>query len=243
MIACNLHSRFPLQQQSTAPKSADNFVNSLKTSRDWSLTEFIAIISNDHVALCYHGEHRNCSSSRVCASKGKVVAASLPDQDSCAPQFLDWSQLPKYHANGFFKKIEQKNPSEELIAGAILHNTLEIGEFDATVRVWLPLTKLKNDSDIYQENSPTKFAWGGGIKGVFNGEHSFHFEPSQSISGGTLFTQREEFTGAFSFVMGENFVAKKMGMPAKTHAGWKKYNEDLKRWCEQMPSEASTGKA
>ena len=53
------------------------------------------------------------------------------------------------------------------------------------------------------------------------------------ISGGTSFTQREEFTGAFAFVMGENFLANKIGTPAKTHAGWKKFNEDLKTWCEQ----------
>lgn len=91
--------------------------------------------------------------------------------------------------------------------------------------------------DIYltcdQENSPTKFQWGGGLAGIFNGEHSFHFEPSKTTPGGTTFAQQEQFTGAFSFVMGENLVANKIGMPEKTHAGWKKYNEDLKRWCEQ----------
>jgi hypothetical protein len=71
------------------------------------------------------------------------------------------------------------------------------------------------------------------LAGVFNGEHSFSFEPSKTTPGGTTFTQREDFTGAFSFVMGESFVAQKVGYPAKTRAGWKKYNEDLKRWCEQ----------
>jgi hypothetical protein len=36
-----------------------------------------------------------------------------------------------------------------------------------------------------------------------------------------------------SFLMGDGFVAKKVGYPEKTHAGWQKYNRDLKKWCEE----------
>jgi hypothetical protein len=71
------------------------------------------------------------------------------------------------------------------------------------------------------------------VAGIFNGEHSFTFEPSKTTPGGTTFTQKEEFTGGFSFVMGEGFLAKKIGMPEKTRRGWQKYNQDLKKWCEQ----------
>jgi hypothetical protein len=65
------------------------------------------------------------------------------------------------------------------------------------------------------------------------GEHSFLFEPSKTTPGGTTFIQEEVFGGALGFVMGENAVARAIGVPEKTHKGWKKYNEDLKAWCEK----------
>jgi hypothetical protein len=45
--------------------------------------------------------------------------------------------------------------------------------------------------------------------------------------------QEEKFTGIFAFVMGDNFIARAIGIPEKTQKGWKKYNQDLKAWCER----------
>jgi hypothetical protein len=33
--------------------------------------------------------------------------------------------------------------------------------------------------------------------------------------------------------MGEGFIAKKIGIPEKTRTGWTKFNQDLKKWCEE----------
>jgi len=50
--------------------------------------------------------------------------------------------------------------------------------------------------------------------------------------GGTTFVNEESFTGALSFMMGDNIVARPLGMHAKTTHGFEKYNADLKVWCE-----------
>jgi hypothetical protein len=83
-----------------------------------------------------------------------------------------------------------------------------------------------------QENSPSRFAWKGGLSGIFVGDHAFFFKPSTETPGGTTFTQEEKFTGIMSFIMGANFVARSIGIPEKTKKGWTKYNQDLKAWCE-----------
>ncbi|KAI4697466.1 uncharacterized protein J4E84_000596 [Alternaria hordeiaustralica] len=69
-----------------------------------------------------------------------------------------------------------------------------------------------------EHNTPTSFAWTGSIPLLF--------------TGGTKFTQEEVFSGALSFLMGENAVARKFGFPEKTKKGWEGYNNDLKAWCE-----------
>lgn len=70
------------------------------------------------------------------------------------------------------------------------------------------------------------------MTGIFVGMHEFRFEPSTKNPGGTLFVQEEKFTGAFAFIMGDNVVAKWVGMRPKTVWGWAKYNKDLKAWVE-----------
>jgi hypothetical protein len=73
----------------------------------------------------------------------------------------------------------------------------------------------------------------GNLPGVFRGEHIFLFEASTTTPGGTTFTQKEEFTGLLSPLMGQNFVARAIGMHDGTKSGWAKYNLDLKKWCEE----------
>ena len=68
---------------------------------------------------------------------------------------------------------------------------------------------------------------------IFLGEHSFRFEPSKTIPGGTTFTQHEVFTGPFSFIMGDNMAGRLAGIHKTSTEGWAKYNQDLKKWCEQ----------
>ena len=77
------------------------------------------------------------------------------------------------------------------------------------------------------------FMWGGsGLLGTFNGDHAFHFKPSTVTPGGTTFVQEEKFTGMLTFVMGENIVARGVGFRENTEKGFKRFNADLKKWCE-----------
>jgi hypothetical protein len=83
-----------------------------------------------------------------------------------------------------------------------------------------------------QNNDPTVFTWRGNIPLLFGGDHSFRFEASETVSGGTTFTQEERFYGVLGFLMGENFIAKRAGFREKTLKGWERFNQDLKKWCE-----------
>jgi hypothetical protein len=79
-------------------------------------------------------------------------------------------------------------------------------------------------------NTPDRFAWKGSLPGIFSGAHSFIFKES---GDGTEFTQTEVFGGALGWIMGESWVAGKMGMREKTIRGWEGFNEDFKKWCEK----------
>jgi len=68
---------------------------------------------------------------------------------------------------------------------------------------------------------------------MFNGEHCFRFQPSTTTQGGTTFVHEEKFTGALSFLMGEGFFARWVGLRESTKKGFEGYNQDLKKWCEQ----------
>jgi hypothetical protein len=96
------------------------------------------------------------------------------------------------------------------------------------------LSSLKLAADISKYNTEKVFTWTGSIPLLFTGTHSFYFEPSTSIHGGTKFIQKEVFSGALGFLMGENMVAKQIGFSEKTRKGWEGYNKDLKGWCESQ---------
>ncbi|KAK6523169.1 hypothetical protein TWF694_006064 [Orbilia ellipsospora] len=132
-------------------------------------------------------------------------------------KFLDFSQIPKYHPNGFFKSIAPLVPGQPLEPGLKMHNELD----GMTIE------------PVLIENSPSVFRWGGsGLLGTFKGEHIFRFEPSSQTQGGTTFTHEEKFTGLLSFIMGSNVAANSIGLRASTQKGFEKYNVDLKKWCE-----------
>jgi hypothetical protein len=89
-------------------------------------------------------------------------------------------------------------------------------------------------ANVLKYNTDKVFAWTGSIPLLFTGTHSFYFEPSTSIHGGTKFIQEEVFSGALGFLMGGNVVAKQIGLSEKTRKGWEEYNKNLKGWCESQ---------
>ncbi|OCK74698.1 hypothetical protein K432DRAFT_260734, partial [Lepidopterella palustris CBS 459.81] len=82
------------------------------------------------------------------------------------------------------------------------------------------------------ENSLSTFSNRASLPYIFTGEHSFSYLPSESSPGHTTLVQREVFSGALSFVMGEGFLARQMGMTETTNKNWLEYNTDFKVWCE-----------
>ena len=79
-----------------------------------------------------------------------------------------------------------------------------------------------------QENTPNLFAWKGSLPlGLFTGEHSFHFKPSEKSSGGTTLVQEEVFEGVFGFLMKEGATSAK-----KTKGHFEKFNADIKKKAE-----------
>lgn len=66
--------------------------------------------------------------------------------------------------------------------------------------------------------------------GLIAGLHSFSFETASS--GGTVFTQSEEFSGPISFLMSPSLLGKKM------LGQYERFNEELKARAEKgKPSE------
>jgi len=45
--------------------------------------------------------------------------------------------------------------------------------------------------------------------------------------------QEEVFSGALGFLMGENVVARQVGLADKTRKSWEGFNADLKGACEK----------
>ena len=80
-----------------------------------------------------------------------------------------------------------------------------------------------------QSNTGSQFQWQGPpVYGVVAGLHTFEFEPSRSIPGGTTFIQKEEYTGLLSFLMAPSLAGKKiMGQ-------FDKFNVDLKTRVESL---------
>ncbi|KAE8441471.1 hypothetical protein EG329_004927 [Mollisiaceae sp. DMI_Dod_QoI] len=128
-------------------------------------------------------------------------------------KFLDFSKLPTYHESGFLKAVGPVKPGTPLEPGV---------KFDA---------KLGFDVVIL-ENTPQAFGWRGAVPGLFKGDHYFRFQPSKSSPGNTTFVHEENFTGALSFLAGENFAAKWIGAPDNMRKNFTVFNEDLKKWCE-----------
>jgi hypothetical protein len=158
-----------------------------------------------------------------------IDIASPPE--SVRAKFLDFASLPKYHKE-FFTSISPLGPVESgnkirvvFASGQTIDASIEVGDYQ---------TLVEHHLRQLQHNTPISFAWTGSLPFVFTGTHSFTFEPSNTIPGGTKFTQEEVFSGALAFIMGENVIARQFGFPEKTKRMWEGYNEDLKAWCEEQ---------
>lgn len=80
-------------------------------------------------------------------------------------------------------------------------------------------------------NNSSCLSWTGVIKGVLPGEHRFKFE---SAEGGlaTEFFHEETFFGFLSWMMDDNFVARKLGQRASVVKSYEGFNVDFKNWVE-----------
>ncbi|RYP04924.1 hypothetical protein DL764_004136 [Monosporascus ibericus] len=78
---------------------------------------------------------------------------------------------------------------------------------------------------------PNSFTWKGMIMGLLKREHGFGFK---STNGGraTSFVHAETFTGLLSFVMHEDFIAKRIGQRANLLKRYSEFNADFEGWVE-----------
>lgn len=83
-----------------------------------------------------------------------------------------------------------------------------------------------------QVNTPSEFSWRGALPQPFEclgvGDHTFRFEASEKIPGGTKFVHGEVFTGFMAALM-----SLPMGLGKNTGPGFEGFNADLKRKAEE----------
>ncbi|KAL1603541.1 hypothetical protein SLS60_005129 [Paraconiothyrium brasiliense] len=126
-------------------------------------------------------------------------------------QFLDFAKLPEWHT-GHFKSIV--SPAGKL------GKELQIGD---TIRVDMGI----NMNPVVVENSPERFVWDGGWRGVLVGTHYFEFQASKVTPGHTTFVNREDFSGWF-FAWNFSDGTRKAG------PGFDVLNRDLKRRVQSL---------
>lgn len=71
--------------------------------------------------------------------------------------------------------------------------------------------------------------------GVLHGKHRFRFESSEGGQA-TDFFQEETFTGLLSWMMDDNFLARKIGQRASLVKSYEGFNADFKNWVESTSS-------
>lgn len=81
-------------------------------------------------------------------------------------------------------------------------------------------------------NNPGEFSWQGGLPlGILKGVHTFRFE-SEDNGKETRFVHEEVFTGPLSFLFGEGFLAKLIGVKTAVEASYMGFNVDFRKWVE-----------
>ncbi|RHZ67165.1 uncharacterized protein CDV56_109190 [Aspergillus thermomutatus] len=144
---------------------------------------------------------------------------------SLVVMFLNFSSIPDYSPNGFIRSISPVDPAK-------LPVDLQPGD---KLNVCAGYGKM-TFSPIVSANTQSMFSWIGSIPGIFTGEHMFRFEEipaSGQEQSRTRFVHEETFTGLLSFLMGESFVARYVGLMEDSRKGYDGFNHDLKSWVEK----------
>lgn len=95
-------------------------------------------------------------------------------------------------------------------------------------------------SPVVSSNTQSMFSWVGSVPGIFTGEHVFRFEEIPASEQGqsrTRFVHEETFTGLLSFLMGESFLARYVGLAEDSRKGFAGFNHDFKAWVEEARAE------
>lgn len=127
-------------------------------------------------------------------------------------QFLDFATLPKYHTS-FYQSIEIQNQGGSPGPGDRLVCTIDNIPYPAIVEV----------------NTAGEFTWRGYFvwNWIFNGLHSFKFEPLDDHGTRTRFVQCEELGGLLAGLL--SLVGRQRML-----AGFTRFNEDFKQHVERL---------
>ncbi|KAF2169448.1 hypothetical protein M409DRAFT_52687 [Zasmidium cellare ATCC 36951] len=131
---------------------------------------------------------------------------------------LDFPRLNEWHQSGHFKSIE--------IAARKTEGVLSVGDKLKVVMEEMTFTP------VILKNDPSELKWRGSLPLIFTGDHSYRFLPSETIPGGTLFIQEENFTGLLSPVM--KVKEGKRDFAWKNLRGFEGLNADLKAEAERV---------
>ena len=136
-------------------------------------------------------------------------------------QFLAFDTYPEW-ATTFIKSVTIKSSAIDPPSPSTLQR-------DDYLTVSLPSATFSPKVLI---NKPEQFQWEGALPYVFVGAHSFEFLPSEETPGCTKVVQKEEFSGALSFLVGEDWRWGKT-----TKEGFEGFNRDLKARVESLGKE------
>ncbi|KAF2639342.1 hypothetical protein P280DRAFT_470710 [Massarina eburnea CBS 473.64] len=150
-----------------------------------------------------------------------VVSPSSPFrvQYANSPQFLDWQNYKSWNDRWTLTPLE---PSDRI------PTDLQPGDkitADMKGTVFRP---------VIVENSLAAFKWLGSLYGLFEGQHEFHWQRSQTIPGGTTMLQKEDFTGPLTY-----FVREGSSGGLQTKSNFESFNRDLKAEAEKRASSSA----
>ncbi|KAJ5751682.1 hypothetical protein N7520_008599, partial [Penicillium odoratum] len=121
---------------------------------------------------------------------------------------LDFANYPDWQTSGLIRSLEPEDSAQTLA-------TLQPGD-----KIKCDIDRMKFTA-VIKENSERLFQWQGPpVMGLVAGLHSFGFATTES--GGTIFTQTEQFSGPLSFLMGPSLLGRKM------LGQYRRFNEELK---------------
>ncbi|KAJ5889653.1 hypothetical protein N7504_010463 [Penicillium tannophilum] len=129
---------------------------------------------------------------------------------------LDFATYPDWQESGLVRLLESEDSTQTLA-------TLQPGD-----KIKCDIDGMKFTAEI-KENSEHLFQWQGPpVMGLIAGLHSFRFEATES--GGTNFTQSEDFSGLIAFLMSPSLLGRKM------LGQYSQFNEELKARAERGAS-------